>query len=203
VSKENQELQDRIKQLVDVSIGLLNWSLEYKKIYDKYLPAGSSKEITEYKTSPIPTLLRFQSSMMFFDVVQNVNTLLNPVQNNPDKKEISFFELFELLPSSSENNQVSDIINDLRKKLLDNKLDKIRNKFVGHKDLNINYDPVILYLNFPNPDLVAICREIIEKLNDVCLKHLDCIRNNEFEQLYKDSHKEYLDFIEKSLIRKE
>ena len=185
----NQELQDKIKQLVDVSISLLNWSDDYKNIYNNHRSSNSS----------LLTLVKFQSSMMFFDVILNLNTLLSPVQNNPDKKEISFFELLELLPSSSEKNQVSDIINDLRKKLLDNKLDKIRNKFVGHKDLSLNYDPVILNWGFPNPDLVAVCREIIEKLSDVCLRHLYCFRNNTFNLLYGESHQAYLDFLEQSL----
>lgn len=197
----NQELQDKIKQLVDVSTALLKWSAVYKRVYEKYKPADAL-EYNHYANSPFPTLLRFQSSMMFFDVLLNLNSLLCTIQKDPNKKEVSFFELLELLTSSTEKDQILIVLNDASKKFQDNKLDKFRNKFIGHKDLSINYDPVILYLNFPNPTLVKVCDEIIDSLNKICLQFFDCYRNNAFNQLYDNSHLAFIELLENSLSGK-
>lgn len=199
MNTKTETLKNKIKQLVDVSASLLKWSEEYKYLYDKYRPSDNSEYTRNYANEPIPTLLRFQSTLMFFDVVLNINSLLSPIKQDPDKKEASFLELLEFLPQSNEKDQMVDLINNIRKMFLDNKLDKIRNKFVGHKDLNLKYDPMILYLNFPNPDLVDVCKNIVNSLTNICLNYLCCIRNNEFDQFYKKSHQKYLEIIEKSL----
>ena len=139
----HQEFQDRIKQLVDVSITLLKWTSEYKQLYEKYKPS-EVLNFNKYATSPIAKLLRFQSCSLFFDSVLNINTLLGKVQKDQVKKEISFFEFLNLQQSSSDKDKILIILDNELLKFQSHKLDKIRNKFIGHKDLSINFDPVTL-----------------------------------------------------------
>jgi hypothetical protein len=195
--KEHKEFQDRIKQLVDISINLLKWANDYRDLYERFKPDKAVDKI-KYANSPLSSFLRFQSRIIFLDVILNLNTLFCKVQKDSNKKEISFYELLELIPDSDDKKQISNILDSELVIFQKHKLDKIRNKFVGHKDLAITFDPITLFLNFPDPILVGVCEHIINSMNDIIIKYFDSVRNNIFSPLLK-GHKVNITLIEEFL----
>jgi hypothetical protein len=92
---DKSDLEDKIKQLIDISIALLNWSRKFYNIYVKNKPDDISL-IAEYINSPKVKLLALLSNLYFFDSLLNLNSLLFP-----SKKEISFLEYQKLIKDNS------------------------------------------------------------------------------------------------------
>ncbi len=191
-------LSDKVKQLVNVSNGLLQFSKRFEDLHNQYLPKEHS-EVIKYKTHEIVMLLRLQHCLYFFDVLLNLNSLLRYRQDDVNKKEISFFELLDLIPALDQKDEIKKTLNELRRKLKDNKMDVLRHKFDAHKDYTLAFDPEIMYLNFINPDLIIVAEEILNELNNLCIKFLHTNTSNSFQQLYDTGHQKLFSFFEKEL----
>jgi len=191
------ELSDKIKQLLEVSLTLLRYASEFEKLYKKYKPSDKLS-YDKYSKSKVPTLLRFFHCSFFFDALLNLNTLLKPLQKNPNKKELSFYELLNELNDSELKEKLLPLVNKLRDELTENNIDKFRNKFVGHKDLSTSIDSNILYLNFIAVKTFNTSYRITESLNEICIKHFDVPQNNSFLSYYNPSFSYLLTDFEKN-----
>ncbi len=191
-------LAGKIKQLVNVTKELLNYSQRIKELHNKYLPQNPD-EAVEYKLHEIPTLLRLQHCLYFYDVLLNLNSLLATKKNKIDKKEISFFELLELTTPSKQKDDVENILIGLREKITDNKMKFFRDKLSGHKDYSLNIDFEMIYQNFINQELLSVAEQILYELDKLCIDYFDTYYNNTFEELYDKGHQKLFDFFENEL----
>lgn len=197
-----EKLADRIKQLIDISTGLLNYSIKLKELHDKCVPKGNSIIRNEYKTSEISILIRFLHCTFFYDVVMNLNTLLEKVQKDPDKKEQSFFELANIIDNEEKKKNFEDELKKLRQDFEDKNLHKRRNKFIGHKDINVAGDTIVMYLNFIKDEYIDYCEQLLIQMNELLLQlNLDVYTNNLFENLYRESLKKLIELLENELQR--
>lgn len=199
MSKE--KLAERINQLINISKSLINNSNMLKKLHDKYLPQ-SVLDRQKYKTSEISLLIRFLHCTFYYDVLLNLNTLLNPLQSNPDKKEQSIFELVELDTDKNRKKSLLVTANSFRKKLEEKNLHRWRNKFVGHKDIDDAGDTEAMYLNFIKSEFINCTNELLENIDKFIIDNYDVCYNNTFEGLYSKSFERLFAWFEDELKRK-
>ena len=193
-----EKLADRINQLINVSQQLLLYSVKLKELHDKYIPTNPIKS-NQYKTSEIPIFLRFLHCTFYFDVLLNLNTLLNPVQNDPNKKEQSIFELIklEIEPAIKDELLMSAI--NFRNKLKEKYLHKWRHKIGGHKGIENAGDPEIMYLNFIKEDIFKCSQDLLDEIDSFIKNKYAVPQNNSFASLYNKGFNKMLTLLEKEL----
>ncbi len=161
-------LADKIKQLIDVSLILIEYCKKLKQLDSKYVELKQSViERQEFKASEIPTILRFLHCTFFFDALSNLNTSLEPFQKEPCKKEISFFELIEVENDKMRKETIVRDIKYLREQLKNRKLTHLRNKYVAPIDLFVFGHPDVMYLNFIKDEYIESTKLILKKLNNL------------------------------------
>jgi hypothetical protein len=193
-----EKLADRIKQLVNITQTLLFYSDKFRELYDKYLPA-TAMERQRYDTSEISMAIRFLHCSLFYDVLLNLNTMLSPIQKDPDKKEQSLFELIDLETNQLKKENLLSKANEFRKQLEENNLHKWRNKLVGHKDIENAGDTVVMYLNFIKIDIIKFSEDLINQIDDFINNNYDVAYNNTFSQMYSRSFEKMIDLFEQEL----
>lgn len=193
-----QELADRIKQIINISKLLITSSNKLKELHDKYIPQ-SVLDRQKYKTSEISLLIRFLHCTFYYEVLLNLNTLLNPLQNNPDKKEQSIFELIEFDTDKNRKKSLLVTGNSFRKKLEEKNLHKWRNKFVGHKDIDDAGDTEAMYLNFIKSEFINCTNELLENIDKFIIDNYDVCYNNRFVGLYSKSFERLFAWFEDEL----
>jgi hypothetical protein len=191
-------LADRIKQLVNLTQELLLYSIKLREMHDKYLPTSPAKS-NKYKTSEIPTIIRFLHCSFYYDALLNINTLLNPVQSDFNKKEQSIFELIDLEEDRIIKVELLKEANEFVKKLADKNLNKWRHKLAGHKDIENAGDTEIMYLNFIKKDIIQHSIALIDDINLFIINKYDVHYNNTFASLYSKSFDKMIELFEKDL----
>lgn len=193
-------LADRIKQLIDVSQTLIENSEKLKQLQETYLqPIPNVIERHKFKVSEIPMMLRFLHCTFFYDALLNLTTLLKPVKENPDRKEISFFELIELEDDLNKKNTLLADVNSLNDKLVQSKLVLFRHKLVAHKDISNSGDPDIMYLNFIRKEFIDLTKNLLGNLDNLIQQNYDVPCTNSFKQLYQKSFNKLISMFEKEL----
>jgi len=193
-----EKLADRIKQLINITQTLLVYSNKFRELHDKYLP-GSAMERQKYITSEISMAIRFLHCSFFYDALLNLNTILSPLQKNPDKKEQSIFELIDLEADSANKEDLLSKANEFRKKLEENNLHKWRNKFVAHKDIENAGDTEVMYLNFIKSDIIEFSENLINQIDKFIVCNYNVAYNNTFSQMYSKSFEKMLELFEHGL----
>jgi hypothetical protein len=193
-------LADRIKQLINVTQELLLYAIKLRELHYKYIPNVPLKS-NHYKTSEIPTMIRFLHCSFFYDALLNLNTLLNPLQDDYNKKEQSIFELVDLESDHTVKDELLKKTSVFLKKLKDKNLHKWRHKFVGHKDIENAGDTEIMYLNFIKEDIVQYSNTLINDINSFIIKEYDVQYNNTFASLYSKSFNRMVCLFEKELMK--
>jgi len=193
-------LADRINQLIDVTDELILYLKQCEQLYKKYRPNESSS-YTQYATSEIPSMMRFLHCMFFYDVLLNINTLLDKVDKDLNKKEQSIYELSEFLQDEFIKEEILNKADSLRFKFENYSLHIFRHKLDAHKDWIAAGDTTIMYLNFIKPEIISICEEIIKELKQICIKYFDVITTNSFHQLYGKGFQKMVKLFEDELIK--
>lgn len=192
-------LADRINQLIDVTEELILYLKQCEHLYKKYRPNESAH--ADYAISEIPSMLRFLHSMFFYDVLLNINTLLDKVDKDPNKKEQSIYELSEFLQDEFIKEEILNKSDSLRFKFENYNLHIFRHKLAAHKDWIAAGDTTIMYLHFIKPEIISVCEEITKELKQICIKYFDVITTNSFHQLYNKGFQKMLKLFEDELIK--
>lgn len=191
-------LADRINQLINVSKQLLFWSVKLKELHDKNIPTDPMKS-NEYKTSEISMLLRFLHCTFYDDVISNLNTLTNKVQTDPNKKELSIYELIEFETNQNIKDEILTSAKNYRAKLEEINLHKWRNKLSDHKDIEKSGDPEIMYLNFIKEDILTFSIDLLNEIDSFVKNKYDVPYNNSFDSLYDNGFNKMLMLFKKEL----
>lgn len=193
-----EKLADRIKQLINITQTLLVYSSKFRELHDIYIPVTEMERLI-YKTSEISMALRFLHCSFFYDALLNLNTILAPLQKDPDKKEQSIFELIDLELDQKAKDELLSKANEFRKQFEENNLHKWRHKLVGHKDIENAGDTEGMYLNFIKSDIIEFCKNLINQIDKFIVKSYDVAYNNNFTQMYSKSFEKMLELFEKEL----
>jgi hypothetical protein len=193
-----EKLAYRIKQLINITQTLLVYTNKFRELHDKYLPEPVM-ERHKYKTSEISMALRFLHCSFFYDALLNLNTILAPLQKDPNKKEQSIFELIDLELDQKAKDELLSKANEFRKQFEENNLHKWRHKLVGHKDIENAGDTEGMYLNFIKSDIIEFCKNLINQIDKFIVKSYDVAYNNNFTQMYSKSFEKMLELFEKEL----
>ncbi|MEW6654497.1 MAG: hypothetical protein AB1394_13680 [Bacteroidota bacterium] len=191
-------LADRVKQLIDVTEKLLNYSLELKYLSNKYRPQEPLK-YAEYLNSEIPSMSRFLHAMFFLDALLNITSLLHLSEKNPDKKEQSFYELAELVSVVTKKNDIIVELDKIRSSFETGNLHKFRHKIAAHKDIECAGDITIMYMNFVKQEATDLCIDITTKMKELLYKHFNIYCNNLFGQLHDKGFAKMYELFENEL----
>ncbi len=197
-SNSKERLADRIKQLINVTQLLLANARQLKEFHDKHLSIPPL-EPHQFKISDTATLIRFMHCVFFYDALLNLNTLLHPVQSDPNKKEQSIFELIELETKPNTKEKLKENAESIRQKFIDRKLHKWRHKLVGHKDIDKAGDTEIMYLNFIDESILNFSIALLNEIDTFIKYNYDVIQNNTATNLYGNSFNKLFEMLGKEL----
>jgi len=193
-----EKLADKIKQLINITESLLLYAKQLKELNNKYLPTNIICK-SKYSSENIPLMLIFLHCTFYYDALLNLNTLLQPLQKDINKKEQSIFELIEMESDTERKNNLLETANELKKKLKDKNLDKWRNKLVGHKDIQSAGDTEMMYSNFIKDTNFDYSIKLLNGIKDFVTQNYDVICNNPFAGLYDESFTRMIELFENEL----
>lgn len=193
-----KELAEKLKQLTDIIGELLFLCKKLKEINKKYLPKNPIFK-NKYNNSEIPKFLTFLNVIIFDVVILDLTTILAKTKKDPSKKELSIFELIEMISDANKKEKIKEVAEKLRLQIEAINFDKWRNKITAHKDLIVLGDVDIHYLNFVNDETLNFCNDIISKLYEIINNNYNISFNNIFNELYRKSFNKMIELFENDL----
>jgi hypothetical protein len=193
-----ETLAEQIKQLTDLTNTLLEYSKRFMKLYEDYKPTSKLDRL-KYDNSGLTLNLRFIHCLMFYDALLNLNSLSQPLQNDPNKKELSIFELAELETDLNKKDKILLECKAIRNLFESNDLHKWRNKFIAHKDINSTGDPFTSYFGFAKENIINLAIDLTNQISQLINKNYNVTINNIFLDLYQKGFERLIEFFDNEL----
>jgi hypothetical protein len=176
-SQEIKELEENLVALLDYAAANLKFCRE---IFEQLAVTNPVKAgIVIDKTNPRNFYRTYIANLHFHEVIFVLNSLFAP-----SWEEISFKEYLKLKP----NTKIERKVLENKTYILDEKLDKYRDKILAHKDIKSFGDPIFFQFRRRDISKIKKLEEIIKETKDLCSKEFtDLIVSN---NIFLDNIKE-------------
>lgn len=179
---EKEVIANKICELINITLILLEYCKKFYDLYNHYRSNLLIFEKTNFKKSEFELILRMFNRVFFNKSLMIISSILAKTQNDPNKKELSIFELIELETDHQKKENLIKSVKSFRDKFEEKDLYLFRNKLIAHKDIDIKGSFVITYLSFVKVEYINFLIELLTEINRFLLKNFDV----EFSLSYKE-----------------